>query len=105
MTEPSSNLASDLTIAGLLVLPESERQLLIWMQRQGRCSFAQIKDFLQQPDALILSLLQDLQHQGFIQIVTSQGESSYRVKLTSMRQIRFQKQTGNHRLENLLDDL
>ena len=77
------------TIAQILALPESDRSLVLWLQRQRLSSLAAVQAFLQQDDAATLALLQRLEQQGYLEVVASaDGSLAYRARLASMRRRR-----------------
>jgi predicted transcriptional regulator of viral defense system len=73
-------------MAQILALPESDRTLVLWIQRQRLASLAAVQAFLQQDKVTTLALLQRLEQQGYLEVLTSaDGSPAYRVRLISMR--------------------
>jgi hypothetical protein len=76
----------DPSIVQILALPESDRSLVLWIQRQRLVSLAAVQAFLQQDDAAALARLQRLEQQGYLEAVASaDGSPNYRVRLISVR--------------------
>jgi predicted transcriptional regulator len=93
----------EITIHELLHLPEDERHVLNWMQRQTPCTFSAIVTFLQQPEEQTSQLLETLQRKGFVKAIATTGsEPQYQVYLTSMRHQRHRKDSGL--FDVLIDD-
>lgn len=79
----------------LLALPDPERDLLLWMQRQPGCSLAAVQGFLQQSEAITLRLLQGLEQRGYLkQLSSAEDGPMYWVSIISMRQRRRQTQAA-----------
>ncbi|MEM9002982.1 MAG: hypothetical protein AAGE59_05565 [Cyanobacteria bacterium P01_F01_bin.86] len=83
----------DLTIHDFLSLPEDKRRVLSWMQRQTPCSLQAIVNFLGQSEDQASCLLNELQQQGFVQMIAIGKETLYEVRLSSMRYQRRRRQT------------
>jgi hypothetical protein len=92
-----------ITIHELLNLPDDERHVLNWMQRQTTCSFGAIVTFLQQSEDKANRLLEALQRKGFVKAIATAGsEPQYQVYLTSMRHQRHRQ--DNSIFDVLIDD-
>jgi hypothetical protein len=95
-----SDAARPPILAQLLALPDPERDLLLWMQRQTVCSLAAVQGFLQQSEATTLGLLQGLEQRGYLECLPGAEDGpTYRVSIISMRQRRRQTQTAPSPLE------
>ena len=72
-----------------LALPESLRQLLNWIMRQGEVSAAAIAAHLEQNREVVRPLLDELVEQGFVQEIDREGERLFRPQLSHRRQRRL----------------
>jgi hypothetical protein len=79
----SRNAASPESMTALLGLPARQRQLVVWMMRQGTVNFQAIVAEVGEPDIQVRSLLADLIQQG---LVTSVGKDAYQAYSPSRRQ-------------------
>lgn len=95
-TARPTNDANEITIHDLLNLPDDERHVLNWMQKQTACSFSAIVVFLKQSEDHAHTLLEKLQQKGFVTaIATASNETLYQVCLTSMRRRRYQQESSS----------
>jgi hypothetical protein len=74
-----------LDMAEALTLPESLRQLVTWMMRQGDVSLAEVTAHIGQDEGTARSMLNTLVKQGFVQATEVEGGSSYRIRLALRR--------------------
>ena len=77
------NAASSESMTALLGLPERQRQLVIWMMRQGTVNFQAIAAEVGEPDIQVRSLLAELIQKG---LVASVGKDAYQAYSPSRRQ-------------------
>jgi hypothetical protein len=83
------------TLAELLDLPDSDRDLVLWIQRQASCSPAAVQEFLQQSAAQTGEILHRLTQAGYLTSgFGDDGTPTYRAQLASMRQQRWLGQTA-----------
>lgn len=95
---------NEITIHELLNLPEDERYVLNWMQRQTTCSFGAVMAFLQQSEDTTNRLLETLQRKGFVRAIATAGsEPQYQVYLSSMRHQRHRRDNSSL-FDVLIDD-
>ncbi len=98
-----ANNSQRTTINDFLGLPEDKQQVLRWMQGQSANSFSAIVGFLQQSEDQVRQLLNELQEQGFVRAIATEGETQYQVHFTSMRRQRHQHDTSSI-FDVLIDD-
>jgi DNA-binding IclR family transcriptional regulator len=91
-----------MTIQDLLNLPEEQRRVLNWIQRQTASSLHSIAIFLGQTDEQARGFLEDLQQRGFIRQIPSDEGVLYQVQLKSMRRQHISRQT--HGILDMLFD-
>jgi len=82
--------AAGLSMADVFVLPDSQRQILTWMMREGitgqeTVSLAQVATHTGQSEAVVRTMLNALVEQGFIQELEGEGETRYRPRLAARR--------------------
>jgi MinD-like ATPase involved in chromosome partitioning or flagellar assembly/predicted transcriptional regulator len=83
-TEPLSERSSGgITMLDVLTLPDQQRQLMNWMLRQGSVKLEEVIDRTGQDEIGVLSTLDDLIAQGFIQKFKVGDEFQYQPLLTS----------------------
>jgi predicted ArsR family transcriptional regulator len=94
MKSPANQVTHEagFTIHEFLNLPDDERHILTWMQRQKVCSLGAIVKFLGQTEEQVRGFLQELQRQGFIEEIATHPECLYQVNLISMRHQRFKRE-------------
>ncbi|NJN20536.1 MAG: hypothetical protein HC812_04190 [Leptolyngbya sp. RL_3_1] len=81
--DPSRPTASPDSMTALLELPERQRQLMIWMLRQGTVNFSTIVAELDEPQVQVRALLAELIQQG---LVVAVGKDTYHAYAVSRRQ-------------------
>lgn len=92
------------SMAELLDLPDDDRSLVLWIQRQHPCPLDRIQAFLQQNRATTLAHLKRLEAQGYLEVLPNTDRNpTYHVRLRSMRQRR--QRTLDWVLEERLGDL
>jgi amino acid permease len=82
--------AAGLSMAHVFALPDSQRQILTWMTREGMTgqetvSLAEVATHTGQSEAVARTMLKALVEQGFIQELEVEGEARYRPRLVSRR--------------------
>lgn len=73
------------TMADLLFLPELERGLMNWLLRQRSASLTEVIRYLGEDEATVLSRLDKLAAEGFLQATESEGQLCYQPCLASRR--------------------
>ena len=71
------------SVTELLELPEDQRQLMLWMMRQGTLPFADIQSHVGRSSENVRSLLANLIQQGLVNVV---GDDAYRAYSPTRRQ-------------------
>lgn len=74
-----------LTMADLLVLPDSQRLLINWMMRQADCTVKEIAAQTDQNEEVVRLLLDELIEKGFVEEIPGQDSPCYRVRRASKR--------------------
>jgi len=82
-----------LSMADILALPDSQRQVVQWMVRQGDCTLQDVAANTDQDEGDAAIALYDLKEQGFVQEIEVDGETRYRVRLASKEGIKQLPQT------------
>lgn len=77
--------APGLTMADILALPDSQRQLITWMQRQTDCTLNEVVAHINQDEGVVQTLLDELVEKGFVQEMMEEGSLHYRVRLAPKR--------------------
>ncbi|UCC64125.1 MAG: hypothetical protein JSV36_03440, partial [Anaerolineae bacterium] len=82
--------AAGLSMADVLARPDSQRQILTWMTREGitgqeTVSLADVMTHTGQPEAAARTMLNTLVEQGFIQELKGEGETRYQPRLAARR--------------------
>ncbi|MEB3289360.1 MAG: hypothetical protein VKI82_05560 [Leptolyngbya sp.] len=96
--------ASRPSMAELLLLPEHDRNLVLWIQRQHRCPLDKIQVFLQQSRATTLQHLRRLQDQGYLEAIPDTGNNpTYRARFAP-QQLPQQRSTLSWVLEDAGED-
>jgi amino acid permease len=78
-----------LSMSHVLLLPETQAQLVIWLIREGSISLEAAARHLEQPPEAARDLLADLANQGFVQEVEANGRLHYEPRLSSTRSHRL----------------
>jgi glutamate dehydrogenase (NAD(P)+) len=73
------------SMAGIVALPDSLRQLVNWITRQNEVGFAEAVAHTGQDEAVVRTMLDTLLEQGFVRETDVAGESRYRVRLAPKR--------------------
>ena len=103
-TEPLKTRHRGLTVYDLLALPQEQRQILSWIQRQTLCSLQMISDYLKQPEDYASQWLDDLCQKGFVDTIHTEEGILYQICLISMQRQRRQK-TKFSLLDKLADEI
>lgn len=75
-----------LTMADILELPDTERQLVNWMMRAGDVSLADVATQLGQDEATVQARLAVLIEKGFVRETVSHSVTFYQVRMAPRRQ-------------------
>lgn len=80
VSSPASHLDSGiaLTMFDVLTLPETQRRVVNWIMRQGKVTAKQLTTYTGQDEDTVGKLLTVLIEQGFIQMVSQDGQPYYR---------------------------
>jgi hypothetical protein len=78
-----------LSMSDVLLLPDTQRQLVTWMMREGSVSLEAAAQHLEQTPEAARALLADLVNQGFVREVEANGRPHYEARLSSTRSHRL----------------
>lgn len=81
--------ASGLNLVELNKLPDSHRQLINWMRRQGNCSLQEVATQMGEDEQAARNLLDLLLEKGFVREISGESGSCYRVNIGAKRGIQL----------------
>ena len=90
---PADKSTNGLSIADILMLPDTQRRVVQWMMRQGDCTLQQVAANTEQDEGDAAIALYELMEQGYVQEIDVEGETFYRVRLASKEGIKQLPQT------------
>ena len=82
---------SGLSMSDVLALPDFEQKLMTWMVRQKEVSLAEIVAYMEEDQGVIVSALDSLKEQGFVQEIEGNEEQHYRPCLAAKPKSRASK--------------
>ncbi|MGK7876209.1 MAG: hypothetical protein AB4426_23805 [Xenococcaceae cyanobacterium] len=71
------------SVANILTLPESERKLVNWIRRQGKCTLLEVAAQIGEDETAARTLLDTLEEKGFLQKRLVAGDFSYQICLVT----------------------
>ncbi|MEW6494455.1 MAG: hypothetical protein AB1589_18355 [Cyanobacteriota bacterium] len=82
---------SRLSMSDVLTLPEFEQKLVTWMVRQKQVRLTEIVAYMEEEEDVIVTTLNSLKEQGFVQELDGDGERHYRPCLAAKPKSRASK--------------
>ncbi|MCC5666871.1 hypothetical protein LC653_23990 [Nostoc sp. CHAB 5784] len=77
----SNQQVSDLEMADILALPDSERQIVLWMlQTAEAVSLSEVAAYIGEDQEVTFTMLDYLVQRSFLQLLEGEGEPSYRIR-------------------------
>ena len=76
----SNQQVSSLEMADILALPDSERQIMLWMlQTTEAVSLSEVAAYIGEDEEVTFTMLDYLLQRSFLQLLSGEGEPSYRI--------------------------
>lgn len=98
-------LGGSLSMSDVLSLPDDQRQLIIWMVRQGTVTLGEIAQHLDQLEAAAQDLIDRLVEQGYVQIVVTEAESAFDRQIAyRVQHLQYRPGSGNLDASHLLEN-
>lgn len=82
---------SGLSMSDVLTLPDFEQKLVTWMVRQKEVSLAEVVAYMEEEEGVVVTTLNSLKEQGFVQEIDGDGELHYRPCLAAKPKSRASK--------------
>ena len=76
-----------LDMANILDLPDSTREIIIWMLREAHVDMAQMTAHLGKDEAAARAMIDSLLDQGYVREIDIKGQVQYRVRLKPKRKV------------------
>lgn len=83
--------STGLSMVDVLTLPDVEQRLVKWMMRQKDVNLAEVVAYMEQEEESIVTMLNALKEQGFVQELNVDGEIRYRPCLAAKQRSRDSK--------------